>query len=51
MTAIEFRSKGASYKLIGFKRLSIRQSSIKNVIPVTETQYLSLLDHSKRISR
>jgi len=28
MTAIEFRSKGASYKLIEFIRLSIRRSSI-----------------------
>jgi hypothetical protein len=36
MTAIEVHSKGASYKLIGFKRLSIRQSPLKNVFPVTE---------------
>ena len=36
MTAIEFRSKGASYNLMEFKRLSIRQSSIKNVIPITK---------------
>jgi len=46
MTAIEFRSKGSSYKLIEFERLSIRQSSIKNLFPVTETPYLSLLDQS-----
>ncbi len=40
MTVIGFRSKGASYKLIEFERLSTRQSFLKNVSPATETQYL-----------
>ncbi len=51
MTSIDFCSKGASYKLIEFKRLSIGQSSIKNLVPATENHCQSSLDCSKRISR